>query len=115
MSPDVESIIAELLARHRRLGRVDLNDIAEVVNTRTVTYDEIDHIIERLEAEGLRVGEPLTGSDLLVMRGVLTAAHRLRSQLQRRPTVDEISAESGHAPHTVRRVLEHGRRAGGHR
>jgi len=115
MRPLVESIIAELLTRHRRLGRVDLNDIAEVVNARAVSYDEIDHIIARLEAEGLRVGEPLTGSDLLVMRGVLIAAHRLRTQLQRRPTVDEIAAECGHAPHTVRRALEHGRRAGGNR
>jgi hypothetical protein len=112
MRPLVEAIIAELLLRHRAFGRVDLNDIAEVIDARAVTYDEIDHIIARLEAEGLRVGEPLTGEDLLVLRGVIAAAHRLRAQLRRRPTVDEIAAACGHPPHAVRRALEHGRRAG---
>jgi len=67
MRPLVESIIAELLTRHRRLGRVDLNDIAEVVNARAVSYDEIDHIIARLEAEGLQPS-PVADRTTLVRR-----------------------------------------------
>jgi hypothetical protein len=48
----VESILNELLTRHRSEGRVDLNDIAEVIDARSVTYEEVELIITRLEAEG---------------------------------------------------------------
>ncbi|MCC6552204.1 MAG: hypothetical protein IT372_04170 [Polyangiaceae bacterium] len=111
MRPLIETILGELLARHRATGRVDLNDIAEVIGARAVTYDEIEHVIDRLEAEGLRVAEPLRGQDVVVMRAVIVSALRLRARLHRRPTVDEIAAECGHPPHAVRRALEHGRRA----
>lgn len=112
MTPLVEEVVAELLARHRGTGRVDLDDIAEVVGLRAVSYEEVDLIIERLEAEGLRVGEPLDEGDVAVMHAILAAARRLRLELGRRPTVEEIAAASGHAPYTVRRALEQVQRAG---
>lgn len=107
----LDSIVEQLLARHRAIGRVDLNDIAEVIGTRPVTYEEVEHIIARLETEGLRVGEPLTHSDVARMRHIIVTAHRLRAKLSRRPTIDEIAADSGHPPYAVRRALETGRRA----
>jgi hypothetical protein len=111
MTPRIEAIVAELLERHRRTGRVDLDDIAEVVGLRAVSYEEVELIIERLEAEGLRVGEPLDEGDVAVMHAILAAARRLRLELGRRPTIEEIAAASDHAPHTVRRALEHAQRA----
>ena len=107
----IETIVLELVGRHRVAGRVDLDDIAEVIDGRAVSYDEIDLIIGRLEAEGLRVGGPLSGQDVVVMRSVILSAHRLQQRLGRRPTVDEIAAECGHPARAVRRVLEQGRRA----
>lgn len=112
MTPLVQSVVAELLERYRGTGRVDLDDIAEVVGLRAVSYEEVDLIIERLEAEGLRVGEPLDEGDVAVMRAILAAARRLRLEMGRRPTVEEIAAASGHAPHAVRRALEQAQRAG---
>jgi Sigma-70 region 3 len=106
--PVVESILGELLARHRAAGHVHLNDIAEVIGARSVTYDEVEHLIVSLEAEGLRVGEPLDGQDITVMKQVLAAARALRAELERAPTVEEIAARSGHANHVVRRALEYG-------
>lgn len=88
-----------------------LNDLAEVIGTRAVTYDEVELLITRLEEEGLRVGEPLDSQDIDVMQAVLTAARRLRDTLCRPPTVDEVAEASGYAPHQVRRALEHGKRA----
>jgi hypothetical protein len=100
------------LARHGRPGdRVDLNDIAEVIAGRAVSYDEVEDIVTRLEARGLRVGDPLTIRDVDVIRSVIVSAHRLRERLDRSPTVDEIAADSGHPSHVVRRALEHGRAA----
>ena len=44
-------MIQELLTRHRSTGRVDLTDIAEVVDRRPVSYEEVEYIIDRLESE----------------------------------------------------------------
>lgn len=108
MRPVILRIIEELLARHRVEGRVDLNDIAEVIGDRAVSYEEVEHIVDRLEAEGLRVGEPVDDQDVGVMRVVLEHARALRASLGRTPTVDEIAAASGHPTHVVRRALERG-------
>lgn len=106
MRPIIDSIVEALVSRHRGSGRVDLNDIAEVIGPNAVAYDEVEHIVERLEAQGLRVGEPLTPQDVAVMRRIIVSAHRLRAKLRRRPTIDEIAVESGHPTHAVRRALE---------
>lgn len=112
MRDAVQAILQELLARCPEGGHVHLNDLAEVIGTRLVTPDEIDALIGVLEALGRRVGEPLDGRDVGVLREVLGSAQRLRARLGRRPTVAEIAADSGHADHEVRRVLEHGAAAG---
>lgn len=105
MRPLVETILSELLARHRSAGRVDLDDIAELIDARPVTYEEVEHIVDRLEAEGLCIGEPLDGQAIGIMRGVIVAGHRLTAQLRRRPTIDELAAHSGYSPSAVRRAL----------
>jgi hypothetical protein len=112
MRPAVEAIITELLARHRVSGRVHLNDIDEVIGKEPVSYDEVDQIVGRLEACGLAVGEPPDAAAITVMREVLASARRLRSALERPPTVEEIARDSGHAEHLVRRALESARSAG---
>ena len=109
--PKIEGIVRELLARHPSAGRVDLNDIAEVIGARAVTYEEVDGIITRLEAEGLSVGDSLTEAEVAVMHRVVAAARRLREQLHRRPTIEEIAADSEQPAHAVRRALEHAGRA----
>lgn len=111
MRPFIDDILQELLTRHQPTGRVDLNDIAEVVGLRPISYEEVEHIIDRLEAAGLRVGEPLDTGDVDVLRAVLASARQLASELGRRPTVGEIALASGLAPHTVRRALEQAGRA----
>jgi len=103
----VERILGELLARHADTGHVHLNDLAESIGVEAVTPDEIEAIVDRLEAAGLRVGEPLDSLDVLVIREVLTSARRLREGLGRAPTVDEVAADAGHPAHLVRRALEH--------
>ncbi|WP_438023096.1 sigma-70 domain-containing protein [Sorangium sp. So ce233] len=111
MRPVIDDMIQELLTRHRPSGRVDLNDIAEVIDRRAVSYEEVEHIIDRLESEGLRVAEPLDPGDVEVLRAVLESARRLAAELGRRPTIGEIALACGHAPHAVRRALEQAGRA----
>lgn len=108
MIASIEAIYQELLGRHRAAGRVHLNDLAEVIGTRAVTAEEVELLIDRLEAAGLRVGEALDGDDIGLLEAVLVSARRLRGSLGRRPTVDEIARDAGCAPHEARRALEHG-------
>jgi hypothetical protein len=110
--PLIQAIIDELLHRHRAERSVDLNDIAEVIDARAVTYEEVEVIIDKLESEGLEVGEALSGYDVGVMRSVIVTAHRLRDKLRRSPTIAEIAEGSGHTPHAVRRALERAGSAG---
>lgn len=112
MRPVVEAIVNELLARHRASGRVHLNDIDEVIGSAPISYDEVDALIARLEAEGLAVGEPPDDAAIVVMREVMASARRLRGALGRAPTVAEIALDSGHAEHLVRRAVESARSAG---
>ncbi len=106
MRPLIDGIVDALVERHRASGRVDLNDLAEVIGSRAVDYEEVDHLVGRLEALGLRVGDPPTSRDVAGMRAILQAAHRLRGALGRNPTVAEIAVESGSPEHAVRRALE---------
>jgi hypothetical protein len=108
----IQGIVDELLARHRSAGSVDLNDIAEVIDARAVSYEEVELIIARLEGEGLAVGEALTGHDIGVMRSVILAAHRLRAELQRHPTVDELASDCRIPAPAGRRALARARSAG---
>lgn len=103
--PIVESILSELLSQHRGTGRVALDDIAEVIDARAVTYEEVELIVDRLEAEGLSVGEPLGGQEIAVLRCVIVTGHRLTAKLRRRPTIPELALHSGHPESTVRRAL----------
>jgi hypothetical protein len=106
--PVVEGILRELLARHPPAGHVHLNDVAEVIGGRAVTPEEIEYVVDRLEAAGLRVGEDLDDQDVSVIGVVLASARRLQTSLGRRPTVAEVACEAGLPSHTVRRALEHG-------
>ncbi len=108
--PVVDAIIAELLVRHRASGRVHLNDITEVIGTRAITADEVELIVDRLEAEGLRVGEALDETDIALVHAVLTSARKLAAAHGRKPTVAEIARDIERPDHDVRRALEHAAR-----
>ena len=88
-----------------------LNDIAELIGTRAITYDEVEILITSLEEAGMRVGEPLDARDVNVMQEVLASARKLRETLARPPTVNEIAEASGYTPHVVWRALEFGKGA----
>lgn len=111
MRPLIEEIFQTLLTRYRDTGRVHLDDLAEVIGGRAVTPEEIEALIDQLEAAGLQVGEPLDDRDVASLRAVLDGARLLQARLGRRPTVAEIAAETGRKEHEVRRALEDAARA----
>ena len=112
MGPVLQSIVSELVARHEQTRRIDLNDIAEVIGTRAVSYDDVDHVIRALEEMGCRVGGPPTLRELELIREVVVSARALREELGRAPAVEEIAARAKHAPFVVRRALENAQSLG---
>lgn len=104
----VSKVIEELVTRYGTTTRIDLNDIAEVIGDRAVTYEEVDHIITDLEARGCRVGGEPTVREMELLREVLVAARELHATLGRRPTVVEIADSVKHPTFVVRRAVENG-------
>jgi hypothetical protein len=106
MRPFVSGVIDALVERHGRTKRVDLNDIAEVIGTEAVSYDEVEAIITELERRGCRVGGEPSAREMALLGEVLAAARSLNATLGRRPTIDEIATEAGQPSFVVRRALE---------
>lgn len=109
MRPLISAIYDELVTRHREAKRIDLDDIADVIGSRGVTYDEVEYLIDRLETEGFSVGEGIEASDVEVMQLVLAQARMLQQSLGRKPTIDEIATALGKPSYVVRRALERAR------
>jgi hypothetical protein len=107
--PLISTIFDQLVARHRDTKRIDLDDIAEVIGTGAVSYDEVEYLVDRLEAEGFSVGDGIGSTDVEIMQQVLAHARALRGSLGRNPTVDEIATTSGNPVFVVRRALERAR------
>ncbi len=106
--PFIATVIEQLVVRHGTTTRVDLNDIAETIGDRAVSYDEVDAIITELEARGCAVGGPPTVREMTLLREVLTAARALSDKLGRRPRIEEIATAMGQQPFVVRRAMENG-------
>ena len=70
-------IIDALVERHERTSRVDLNDIAEVIDGRAVGYEEIEQVIVELEARGCNVGGPPTAREMVLLGRVVESARSL--------------------------------------
>lgn len=107
--PLISAIYDELVTRHGEAKRIDLDDIADVIGPRAVTYDEVEYLIDRLETEGFSVGEGIEALDVEVMQLVLAQARMLQQSLGRKPTIDEIATASGKPSYVVRRALERAR------
>ena len=108
MRPFIAEIIESLVVRHGIATRVDLNDIAEVIGGRAVSYDEVDLIITTLQQRGCQVGGEPSVREMALLGEVLQAARRLREQLERQPSVDEIAAAIEQPTFVVRRAVESG-------
>lgn len=110
MRGEIQRIVDELVARHRSLGAVGLDDIAEVIGDRSVTAEEVEEIVDALELEGLVVGEAPDHAQVERMKQALAAARALSLELGRKPSIAEIAARAALPEHVVRRALDDARR-----
>jgi hypothetical protein len=104
--PLISAIYDELVTRHGDVKRIDLDDIDDVIGARAVTYEEVEYLVDRLEAAGFSVGEGIEAPDVEIMQLVLMQARSLQLSLGRKPTIDEIASASSKPSYVVRRALE---------
>ena len=85
---------------------VSLDSIGEAVGDRTVSYVEVDAIIQALEDAGREVesGDKPQGEEHL--REVIVSIRALTTQLGRRPNQAEIAAHSGLSTAQVSHALQ---------
>jgi hypothetical protein len=109
LPPRLEPVLAELLTASATTRRVTLDEIGDAVDLTPVSADDVDALIDALEAAGRAIVGPEGARGVEGLRRVLPAARLLAADLGRRPTVAEIVARTGLSEEEVRRALALGR------
>ncbi|HEV8244242.1 MAG TPA: sigma-70 domain-containing protein [Polyangiaceae bacterium] len=95
-------VVQDLLGRSERT--LSLDTVADAIGAMPITSDEIGLIFDELEASGRVVAEgPVAARESLDK--VLRSARKLRAELGRSPSSNEIATESGLSLDAVRLAL----------
>lgn len=97
-------IVERLLSLNTKGEPISLDAIGEVTSEASVSYDEIEFIIDRIEAAGCSIAQPEVDLQL-DLRKALASARTLRAQLARAPRIDEIASATGMDPRAVLAAL----------
>lgn len=108
MRPFLLQVVEALVERHGHTGRVDLNDVAEVIGDEAVSYDDVEAVYAALEGRGCQVGGEPTVREMELLRRVLAAGRALR-EAGDAATVDAIAAHCELPRFVVQRALENGK------
>ena len=100
----------ELLTVAQALLNVDadvfsLDHVGDALGTLRVTPDEIDALLDWLEARGRSVGDPVGRGAAELLAEVLSAGRTLRAELGRAPQPREIAGRAGLSLAAVQRAL----------
>lgn len=101
MRPELREVLAALDGREE----VSLDELADTIAERFVSYEDVDALMRALEAGGTRVVGPEGGGGEQRLFTVLGAARTLTAELGRRPSVDEIATRAGMPRDLVWRAL----------
>ena len=113
MSAVVSKVVEALVARHELTKRVGLEELAEAAAAESLGYDDIDAVVEALEARGFEVGDEPNATELALLGEVLAATRTAMHATGRRPSIEELAERLGKPAHVVRRLLADARLLGG--
>ncbi len=109
LSPHLQSIFDALTAAHPK--GLTLDELAEELIRKPVTYPDIEELIGALEAAGVDLEGPSTPAQPAELARVLDSARAFAAEHRRRPTVAELAERAGLSPIVVRRALHLGKSA----
>jgi len=103
LRPELMVVARKLLAMEADVFSLD--HVAEGIGTLRVTPDEIEELLEWLEARGRSVGDPVGRGAAELLAQVLATARGLRSELGRAPQPREIAERASLSIEAVQRAL----------
>lgn len=109
LSPHLEPIFEALKAAHPK--GLTLDELAEELIRKPVTYPDIEELIGALEAAGIDLEGPGTPARPEELARVLDSARAFAAEHRRRPTIAELAERAGLSPIAVRRALHLGKSA----
>lgn len=109
LSPHVQPIFDALEAAHPK--GLTLDELAEELLRKPLTYADIEELISALEAAGLELEGPGTPASMEELARVLDSARAFTAEHRRRPTVAELADRAGLSPIVVRRAVHLGKSA----
>lgn len=112
MSAVITKVVESLVVRHELTRRVGLEELAEAAAEASLGYDEIEAVVEELEARGYEVGGEPSANELALLGEVLAATRTAMLATGRRPSVEELSETLGKPAFVIRRLLEEAGRFG---
>lgn len=113
MSAIVSKVVEALVMRHELTRRVGLEELAEAAAAESLGYDEIEAVVEELEARGYEVGGEPTATELALLGEVLAATRAAMQMTGRRPTIEQLAEKLGKPSFVIRRLLAEAQRLGG--
>jgi len=109
LSPHLQPIFDALKAAHP--GGLTLDELAEELIRKPVSYPDIEELIGALEAAGIDLEGPGTPARPAELSRVLDSARAFAAENRRRPTIAELAERAGLSPIVVRRALHLGKSA----
>ncbi len=109
LSSKVQPIFAALRAAHPE--GLTLDELAEEILRKSLSYPEIEELIVALEAAGVDLEGPSTPASSEELARVLDATRTFVAEHGRRPTIAELADRAGLSPIVVRRALHLGKSA----
>jgi len=109
LSPNVQPIFDALQAAHPK--GLTLDELAEELLRKNLSYPEIEELIAALEAAGIDLEGPSTPASPAELARVLESARAFAAEHGRRPTLAELAGRAGLSPIVVRRALHLGKSA----
>ncbi|HXJ21824.1 MAG TPA: sigma-70 domain-containing protein [Polyangia bacterium] len=111
LSSHLQPIFDALKAAHPK--GLTLDELAEELIRKPVSYPDIEELIGALEADGIDLEGPGTPARPDELAAVLDAARAFVAERGRRPTVAELAERADLSPILVRRALRLGKSAAG--
>lgn len=91
---ELERVKQTLLRASAASGTIALDALGEALGSMAVSTDEIDALLQALEAAGRTISTPEGAGAEQNLKRVVSAARTLKTKLTRRPTLAEVAAEA---------------------
>jgi hypothetical protein len=105
MRPELHKVLEVLLVESEISGEVHIDRIGEALGFVAAGADDVDAMLDILEASGRKVVAPEGGGGELRLHAVITSARALTTVLGRKPKPKEIAVHAGLTEEEVRNAL----------